>query len=112
MSASISRAARLPSAARLSATLASFAPALTPRFALSTLALSLVATAAVAQEAPNKLGQVQVTATRSKLDLSQVLADVTVLTRADIERQGFGNLVDLLGRQGTGDPLPAFVVQW
>ncbi len=99
MSASISRAARLPSAARLSATLASLAPSLTPRFALSTIALSLMATAAVAQDAPNKLGQVQVTATRSKLDLSQVLADVTVLTRADIERQGFGNLVDLLGRQ-------------
>ena len=65
--------------------------------------MGLLALPALAQAqapvAPNKLGQVQVTATRSKLDLSQVLADVTVLTRADIERQGFGNLVDLLGRQ-------------
>jgi vitamin B12 transporter len=53
-----------------------------------------------AQVAPNKLDQVMVTATRSKLSLDRVLADTTVLTRADIERQGYGNLVDLLSRQG------------
>ncbi len=95
MSASILRAARLPSAARLSA---SVRPSFTLN-ALSALSLSLLAATAQAQETSNKLGQVLVTATRSKLDLKQVLADVTVLTRADIERQGFGNLVDLLGRQ-------------
>lgn len=92
MSASFLRAARQPSPARLPASVR-------PSSTLSVLALSLLALSAQAQETPNKLGQVQVTATRSKLDLSQVLADVTVLTRADIERQGFGNLVDLLGRQ-------------
>ena len=95
MSASILRAARQPSAARLPAIVR---PPFTLK-ALSALSLSLLATVAQAQQAPTKLGQVQVTATRSKMDLSQVLADVTVLTRADIERQGFGNLVDLLGRQ-------------
>ncbi|HLO95618.1 MAG TPA: TonB-dependent receptor [Burkholderiaceae bacterium] len=96
MSASFSRAARQPSPARLPASIR-------PSTTLSVIALSLLALSAQAQaqaqETPNKLGQVQVTATRSRLDLSQVLADVTVLTRADIERQGFGNLVDLLGRQ-------------
>lgn len=40
-----------------------------------------------------------VTATRSKLNISQVLADVTVLTRADIDRQAFGSLADLLRNQ-------------
>lgn len=96
MSASISRAARLHPSARLPAARSALL-----RPTLNTLTLSLLALSAAvqAQDAPNKLGQVQVTATRSKLDLSQVLADVTVLTRADIERQGFGNLVDLLGRQ-------------
>lgn len=66
-------------------------------------ALPLALTAALnvqAQVAPNKLDQVMVTATRSKLSLDRVLADTTVLTRADIERQGYGNLVDLLSRQG------------
>src|SRR5574343_189969 len=94
MSASFLRAARQPSPARLPASVR-------PSSTLNMIALGLLAMSATvqAQEAPNKLGQVQVTATRSKLDLSQVLADVTVLTRADIERQGFGNLVDLLGRQ-------------
>lgn len=92
MSASFLRAARQPSPARRPASVR-------PSSTLSVLALSLLALSAQAQETPNKLGLVQVTATRTKLDLSQVLADVTVLTRADIERQGFGNLVDLLGRQ-------------
>ncbi|MBB2485057.1 TonB-dependent receptor [Mitsuaria sp. WAJ17] len=92
MSASFLRAARQPSPARLPASVR-------PSSTLSVIALSLLALSAQAQETPNKLGQVQVTATRSKLELSQALADVTVLTRADIERQGFGNLVDLLGRQ-------------
>ena len=72
------------------------------RAALRALPLALLAAVpAYAQnQSPNKLDQVVVTATRSKLNLSQVLADTTVLTRADIERQGFGNLADLLSRQG------------
>ncbi|MCZ8076450.1 MAG: TonB-dependent receptor plug domain-containing protein, partial [Paucibacter sp.] len=73
----------------------------TAPFALTALA-ALSQAPAMAQTAamgPSKLSSVVVTATRSKLDLNQVLADVTVLTRADIERQGFGNLADLLSRQ-------------
>lgn len=59
----------------------------------------LSAQAQTAALGPNKLDSVMVTATRSKLSLEHVLADVTVLTRADIERQGFGNLADLMSRQ-------------
>jgi vitamin B12 transporter len=55
--------------------------------------------AAQAQTAPNALDPVLVTGTRSPLQLSRALADVTVIERADIERQGFGNLADLLSRQ-------------
>lgn len=56
---------------------------------------------AIAQAGPgsNKLDQVVVTASRSSLRLDQTLADVTVLTRADIERQAFGGLADLLAKQ-------------
>ncbi|MFN3811013.1 MAG: TonB-dependent receptor plug domain-containing protein [Roseateles asaccharophilus] len=76
-------------------------PARLPRAMLRALPLALTAALNVqAQVAPNKLDQVMVTATRSKLSLDRVLADTTVLTRADIERQGYGNLVDLLSRQG------------
>ncbi|MFN4115775.1 MAG: TonB-dependent receptor, partial [Inhella sp.] len=52
-----------------------------------------------AQTAPNRLDPVLVTATRAPMNLSSALADVTVIDRAAIERQGFGNLVDLLSRQ-------------
>lgn len=60
--------------------------------------------------AQNSLDPVLVTGTRSPLPLSRLLADATVLDRADIERQGFGNLADLLSRQAcieivrTGNP--------
>nr|WP_316640941.1 TonB-dependent receptor [uncultured Roseateles sp.] len=64
--------------------------------ALSTLAL---ATSALAAPQDNSLPAVMVTATRSPMNLSQVLADVTVLTRADIERQALGGLADLLRTQ-------------
>ncbi|MCV2359610.1 TonB-dependent receptor [Paucibacter sp. TC2R-5] len=64
---------------------------------------SLVQSAAWAQSSPgagpNKLGSVVVTATRSPQALGQVLSDVTVLTRADIERQAIGSLADLLRSQ-------------
>ena len=47
------------------------------------------------------LPTVVLTATRSPLALEQVLADVTVLTRADIERQAVGGLADLLRMQAS-----------
>ena len=51
----------------------------------------------------NKLDSVFVTATRSPQKLSDVLADVTVLTRADIERQAFGGVADLLRNNGCAE---------
>lgn len=79
---------------RPSASATSFAAA---PFALALIA-SLIQASAQAQtvQPPNKLDSVFVTATRSKLSLDRVLADVTVLTRADIERQAFGGLANLL----------------
>ena len=62
------------------------------------LALSILALAASAH-AQNKLDTVVTTATRTPQKLSDVLADMTVLTRDDIERQAFGSLADLLRRQ-------------
>lgn len=74
--------------------------------ALRAAPLSLAASMALmsaAQADPldskNQLDPVVVTATRSPQMLSQVLADVTVLTRADIERQAYGGLADLLRSQ-------------
>ena len=52
---------------------------------------------------PNKLDSVFVTATRSPQRLADVLADVTVLTRADIERQAFGGIADLLRNNGCAE---------
>ncbi|MBT9495300.1 MAG: TonB-dependent receptor [Paucibacter sp.] len=76
---------------------------MTAPFALALIA-ALLHKPALAQaqpmQPPNKLDSVIVTATRSKLNLDQVLADVTVLTRADIERQAFGGLADLLRTAG------------
>ena len=69
-------------------------------------ALALIATLspklASAQAGPgqNKLDAVVVTATRSPIRLSAVLADLTVISRADIERQAFGGLADLLRNAG------------
>ncbi|WP_310383297.1 TonB-dependent receptor plug domain-containing protein [Roseateles sp.] len=71
-------------------------------FALALLA-SLLHNPVLAQTnpgpGPNKLGAVVVTATRSPQLLSEVLSDVTVLSRADIERQAIGSLADLLRSQ-------------
>jgi len=64
----------------------------------SLLALAVLALAASAQ-AQNKLDTVVTTATRTPQKLSDVLADLTVITRADIERQAFGSLADLLRAQ-------------
>lgn len=64
------------------------------------LALLAALPEAHAQSAGRKgLDPVFVTATRSPQALSQVLADATVITRADIERQAFGGLADLLRSQ-------------
>lgn len=65
------------------------------------LALALIASLPVAAQSSsaNKLDSVVVTATRSPQRLADVLADVTVLTRADIERQALGTLADLLRGQ-------------
>ncbi|MFG6448936.1 TonB-dependent receptor plug domain-containing protein [Roseateles sp. BYS180W] len=76
------------------------APAQATALTAALLALISAAPAALAAPAPStKLDTVQITATRSALKLDQVLADVTVLERADIERLGFGSLADLLRGQ-------------
>ncbi|HEY8879632.1 MAG TPA: TonB-dependent receptor plug domain-containing protein, partial [Roseateles sp.] len=64
----------------------------------SLLALAVLALASSAH-AQNKLDTVVTTAARAPQKLSDVLADMTVLTRDDIERQAFGSLADLLRRQ-------------
>lgn len=66
-------------------------------FTLAPLALALPAQA---QTSSNRLDQVVVTATRAPQRLGDVLADLTVITRADIERQAFGSLADLLRNSG------------
>ncbi|HEX2010220.1 MAG TPA: TonB-dependent receptor, partial [Roseateles sp.] len=64
------------------------------------IAAALPALQAQAAEAgKNKLDDVVVTATRTPMKQADVLADMTVLNREDIERQAFGSLADLLRRQ-------------
>nr|WP_295130805.1 TonB-dependent receptor [uncultured Roseateles sp.] len=87
-----------------------FAPACLRRFAPLSLAtaaaISGLSGQALAQQAgptgpgPNKLDSVVVTASRTPLRLGDVSADLTVITRADIDRQGFGDLADLLRNAG------------
>jgi len=70
----------------------------------SLLALSTLALAASAHaQAPNKLDTVVTTATRSPQKLSEVLADLTVITRADIERQAAASVADLLRNNGCAE---------
>ncbi|MFT3816117.1 MAG: TonB-dependent receptor [Rubrivivax sp.] len=64
--------------------------------ALSPLAL---ATAALAQSAPAGADTVVVTANRTPQPLSSVLADISVVDRAAIERSGALSVADLLARQ-------------
>lgn len=68
----------------------------------SLLALAVMALAAPAQ-AQNKLDTVVTTATRTPQKLSEVLADLTVITRADIERQAAASLADLLRNNGCAE---------
>ncbi len=51
----------------------------------------------------NRLDQVVVTATRSPQRLGDVLGDVTVITRAEIERQFTGSIADLLVANGCAE---------
>lgn len=73
-----------------------------PGLALGPLSLCLLASAASAQtlvaRAPVTFDPIVVTATRTPTPLSHVLADVTVLTREDIERSGADSVADLLRR--------------
>ncbi|WP_422011876.1 TonB-dependent receptor plug domain-containing protein [Roseateles sp.] len=68
-------------------------------FALSTLAVAASAHA----QALNKLDTVVTTATRTPQRLADVLADLTVITRADIERQASASLGDLLRNNGCAE---------
>ncbi|NCT82949.1 MAG: TonB-dependent receptor [Comamonadaceae bacterium] len=68
----------------------------------SLLALAALACAASAH-AQNKLDTVVTTATRTPQKLSEVLADLTVITRADIERQASASLADLLRNNGCAE---------
>lgn len=67
------------------------------------LALSALALAASAHAQSNKLDTVVTTATRTPQKLSEVLADLTVITRADIERQAAASLADLLRNNGCAE---------
>ncbi len=73
-----------------------------PGFAFGLISLCLLAQAASAQtliaRAPITFDPIVVTATRTPTPLSHVLADVTVLTREDIERSGADSVADLLRR--------------
>ncbi|MBV8034673.1 TonB-dependent siderophore receptor [Roseateles sp.] len=74
------------------------------RLASLPLALSALTLAASAQaQVQNKLDTVVTTATRTPQRLSEVLADLTVITRADIERQASASLADLLRNNGCAE---------
>ncbi|WP_457422552.1 TonB-dependent receptor plug domain-containing protein [Roseateles sp. P5_E7] len=77
----------------------SFIAARRPLLALSVLALAASAHA----QTQNKLDTVVTTATRTPQKLSEVLADLTVITRADIERQAAASLADLLRNNGCAE---------
>lgn len=68
----------------------------------SLLALSALAFA-VAAQAQNRLDTVVTTATRTPQRLAEVLADLTVITRADIERQAAASVADLLRNNGCAE---------
>ncbi len=59
----------------------------------------LAASAAAAQPAAPQLGETVVTATRTPQPLADVLADVSVIDHASIERSGAVGVADLLARQ-------------
>lgn len=69
---------------------------------MAALALATCTCAAQAQ-ALNKLDTVVTTATRSPQRLADVLVDLTVITRADIERQAVSSVADLLRNSGCAE---------
>jgi vitamin B12 transporter len=76
---------------------------LTARRSLPVL-VSLAALAlAQSAHAQNKLDTVVTTATRTPQRLAEVLADLTVITRADIERQAAASVADLLRNNGCAE---------
>jgi vitamin B12 transporter len=70
-----------------------------PLFALGLLALA----ASSSLHAQNRLDTVVTTATRTPQRLAEVLADLTVITRADIERQAAASVADLLRNNGCAE---------
>lgn len=70
---------------------------------LAALALAASTCAVQAQTAPNKLDTVVTTASRAPQRLADVLADLTVITRADIERQAVSSFADLLRNNGCAE---------
>lgn len=73
------------------------------RRSLLALAALALATSAHAQVQANRLDTVVTTATRTPQKLSEVLADLTVITRADIERQAAASVADLLRNSGCAE---------
>jgi len=101
MTSSVRPQARTQARASLPASIpSSTVRARTLPFALALIAVAVQGEARAQGPGPNKLDSVVVTATRSPIRLSEVLADLTVLNRADIERQAFGGLADLLRNSG------------
>jgi len=68
-------------------------------FHLGPLAAALAALPAWASESGSKLGAVVVTAARAPQNESDLLADVSVIEREEIERSGAASLAELLQRQ-------------
>lgn len=75
----------------------SFLPVQASRLALA-LSLLFAGSACAADGSPD-LAAVIVTATRQATRVSEVLADVTVLDREAVEKQGAGSIAELLARQ-------------
>ena len=68
------------------------------RLGTSALAIFVAFPVLAQSQVPGTLVEVVVTATRTRQSLSDVLADVTILDRADIERSGATGLADVLAR--------------
>ena len=68
------------------------------KLAASCLSAFVLPLPAFAQDAA-ELAPIVVTATRQEMRANEVLADVTVIDREEIERNGQGTLIDLLARQ-------------
>lgn len=67
---------------------------------LALAALAALSSSVVSVHAAEQIDPVVVTATREPQKLSEVIADLTVITREQIESQGFGGVADLLRNTG------------